>query len=145
MNLGQLSAILGMALTQQTEKAVPAPAQAAGQAPVQAAVQGAAQAGAEVAQQQNPLTGMLPMLLAFVAIFYFMMIRPQQKRDKERRDMLAALSKGDAVVTSGGICGTVSGLSENSVVLRVDDNVTIEFLRSAIVQVTSRSGEAKKK
>ena len=81
------------------------------------------------------------MILIFFAIMYFLMIRPNQKRDRERRQMLAALAKGDKVVTSGGICGTVVGLSERSVVVRVDDNVNIEFLRGAISQVTSQEKE----
>ncbi len=73
------------------------------------------------------------------------MIRPQQKREKERREMLSALGKGDQVVTTGGICGTIVNLSENSVILRVDDNVTMEFVRSAIAQVTGRKGESNNK
>ncbi len=86
----------------------------------------------------NPLGSMIPMLIAFAAIFYFLMLRPQQKRDKERRDMLAALAKGDAVVTTGGICGTIVNLSDTHAVLRVDDDVTVEFVRSAIAQVTKK-------
>ncbi len=87
------------------------------------------------AAPSNPLTGMLPMIVIFFAIMYFLMIRPQQKREKERRAMLAAVAKGDAVITTGGICGTVVGLSEDRVVLRVDENVTMEFVRGAIAQV----------
>lgn len=83
----------------------------------------------------NPFASMLPMIIAFFAIMYFFMIRPQQKRERERREMLSALSKGDNVVTTGGICGSVVGLSEDRVVLRVDDNVTMEFVRGAVAQV----------
>lgn len=103
----------------------------------EAAGSGTAEGGAA---PSNPLAGMLPMIVAFIAIFYFFMLRPQQKREKEMRQMLASLSKGDEVVTSGGICGTIVGLTEKTVVLRVDDddNVKIEFLRGAIKQVTSR-------
>lgn len=85
----------------------------------------------------NPLTGFLPLMIIFLAIMYFLMIRPQQKRDKERRELLSALSKGDSVVTTGGICGTIVGLDESHVVLRVDENVTMQFLRQAIAQVVS--------
>ena len=111
----------------------------------------------EGAEQAPAATGgggfgsLLPMFIAFIAIMYFLMIRPQQKREKERRQMLASLSKGDKVVTSGGMCGTIVSISENNVVLKVDDNVSLEFLRSAVSQVTSRKtgrngarGEAKK-
>lgn len=89
------------------------------------------------------LQGMLPLFLAMIAIMYFLMIRPNQKREKERRDMLASVAKGDKVVTSGGICGSVVGLSEKTVVLRVSDDpvVKMEFLRGAISQVTSRGSQ----
>jgi preprotein translocase subunit YajC len=92
---------------------------------------------------QTGVFGFMPMLIAFIAIMYFLMIRPQQKRDKERRNLLASISKGDSVVTMGGICGTIVGLSESNVVLRVDDNVTMEFVRSAVSQVVKADGEAK--
>ena len=76
-------------------------------------------------------------MIAF--IFYFMMIRPNQKREKERREMLGKLSKGDKVITTSGIYGSVIGLSEKTVVLRVSEepNVKMEFLRGAIAQVMS--------
>jgi len=98
-------------------------------------------AGAEGAAQGaggapvNPLGSMLPMIVIFIGIMYFLMIRPQQKRDRERREMLGSLAKGDNVITTGGICGSVVGLSDDRVVLRVDDNVTMEFVRGAIAQV----------
>ena len=92
----------------------------------------------------SPLGSMLPLFVAFIAIMYFLMIRPQQKRDKERRELLGALAKGDGVVTTGGMCGTIVGLSESNVVLRVDDGVTVEFLRSAIAQVVKEGDEGKK-
>ncbi len=101
-------------------------------------VEGAAEQPAPTAQSQ--LTGMLPMIVVFFAIMYFLMIRPQQKRERERRAMLAAVAKGDAVITTGGVCGTVVGLSEDRVVLRVDENVTMEFVRGAIAQVVPKDG-----
>lgn len=139
MNLGPLS-VLSQLWLAQGEKAVAAPAQAPG-----AATQAAGTAAQSAAQgQQSPL-GMLPMIVLFFIAMYFMMIRPQQKRDRERRDLLSSLEKGDAVVTSGGICGTIVNLSETTAIVRVDEGVTLEFVRSAITQVTSRGGEAKKK
>ena len=92
----------------------------------------------------SPLAGMFPMIIAFFAIMYFLMIRPQQKRDRERREMLASVSKGVSVVTSGGICGTVIGLTDSHVVLRVDDDVTIEFVRSAVAHVEHEEDASKK-
>jgi len=78
--------------------------------------------------------------IAFMAIMYFLMIRPNQKREKERREMLNSLAKGDKVVTTGGICGTVVGLTDKSVVIKVSDEpiVKIEFLRAAVSRVAAR-------
>ena len=79
-------------------------------------------------------------IFLIVAVFWFMIIGPQRRRDKERRAMLAALGKGDAVVTSGGICGTIVGINDKTVVLKVqDDPVTkIEFVRGAVTQVVPK-------
>jgi preprotein translocase subunit YajC len=74
---------------------------------------------------------LIPMVLVF-AIFFFLLIRPQQKERRHREDMLAALKKGDRVVTSGGMIGTIVGLNERTVTLRVADTVRVECLRSAI-------------
>lgn len=84
------------------------------------------------------------MILIF-GVFYFLLIRPNQKRDRARREMLAALSKGSKVVTNGGICGTILGLNDKTVVLKVsDDPVTkIEFLRASISQVATEEEDTK--
>jgi len=81
---------------------------------------------------------MLPLLVGMVLIMYFTSIRPQQKREKERQALLNSLKKGDEVVTAGGLCGTIVGLSDTHAVVKVDDNCKIEFLRSAITQVVKR-------
>ncbi|MEP7029140.1 MAG: preprotein translocase subunit YajC [Candidatus Eisenbacteria bacterium] len=81
-----------------------------------------------------------PFVLVF-AIMYFMMIRPQQQKAAELGKLQAALAKGDRVLTQAGIYGTVVGVDEDKVVLRVDENVKLEFQRSTIV---GRAGEAKK-
>ncbi len=110
---------------------------------VQSVAQGAAEGAAQTTTPPaaSPFGSMLPMIVAFIAIMYFLMIRPQQKREKERKNMLNALAKGDKVVTSGGICGTITDISENHVVVKVDDDVKLQFVRSAIVQVVSREGK----
>ncbi len=112
---------------------------------VNAAAATVADAPSEDATQgsgRSPFGGMLPMLLIFFAIMYFLMIRPNQKREKERREMLSALAKGDRVVTSGGICGTVVGLNEKTVVLRVnEDGHKMEFVRGAVSKVMARGSE----
>lgn len=74
-------------------------------------------------------------VVMMIAIFYFFLIRPQSKRQKETEKMLAALKKGDKVVTIGGIHGTVTSVKEKTVVLKVDDNAKIEFNRTAIANV----------
>jgi preprotein translocase subunit YajC len=94
---------------------------------------------------QSLLGNPLFMVVAFMVIMYLFLLRPGQKREKERREMLASLTKGDQVVTSGGICGKIVGLREKTVVLCVneEDNTKLEFLRSSISQVVSRGGDAK--
>jgi preprotein translocase subunit YajC len=81
-----------------------------------------------------------PFLLVF-AIMYFLMIRPQQQRQAELTKLQASLAKGDRVLTQAGIYGTVVGVDEDKVVLRVDDNVKLEFQRSTIV---GKPGDVKK-
>ncbi len=73
--------------------------------------------------------------VAIFAIFYFLLIRPQQRQKRERAQMLTTLKKGDRVVTSGGLHGTVVGLNEQTIVLKVADQVKLEFDRSAIGRV----------
>ena len=96
-------------------------------------------------EQQGPqgFGNMWIFFVAFIAIMYFFMIRPNQKREKERREMLASLSKGTRVVTNGGIHGAIVGLNEKSVVLRVSDEpaVKMEFARGSIARVLSGDEE----
>lgn len=118
-------------------------------AQAQEAAQGTAPANTTDSGTTTAPGGMFNQLLffmfAFLAIMYFLTIRPSQKREKERKQLLASLVKGDRVVTAGGVCGSIVGLSEKTVVLRVSDEpvVKMEFLRSAVSQVTSREGQAK--
>lgn len=74
----------------------------------------------------------LIMFALIIGIFYFMILRPQQKRQKERQKMLDAVKKGDKVVTSGGLHGTVAGIDEKTFLLQVADNVKLKFDRSAV-------------
>ncbi|MCZ6702779.1 MAG: preprotein translocase subunit YajC [Ignavibacteria bacterium] len=78
---------------------------------------------------------------AIFLIFYFMIIRPQQKKAKNRTKLLSNLEKGDKVVTSGGIHGIIAGLDEKTLLLQVSDNLKIKVDRSAIGQVISKKGE----
>lgn len=89
-------------------------------------------------QGAAPQGSLLSMIIPFGAIFvifYFFMIRPQNKKQKETKKMIDALKKGDKIVTIGGIHGTISSTKESSVIVKVDDNSKIEFLRSAIATV----------
>ena len=78
---------------------------------------------------------------AIFAIFYFLLIRPQQKTKRDREAMLAAVKKGDRVVTSSGLHGTVTGLSEHTVTLRVTDQVKLEFDRAALGRIVEGQGD----
>ena len=79
--------------------------------------------------------GMMLMPLILIAIMYFLMIRPQMKRAKEHRAMLDKLSKGDEVITSGGIAGTVTDIGDNFVTLEVADNVRVRVQKAAVGNV----------
>lgn len=89
------------------------------------------------------MSTLLPLILIF-GIFYFILIRPQQKKVKKHQNMLSNLTKGDQVVTEGGIHGTVAGLDDNVVVLKIakikDEDVKIEVSR-ARVAFLARGGE----
>ena len=78
---------------------------------------------------------------AIFAIFYFLLIRPQQRQKREREQMLAKVKKGDRVVTASGLHGTVAGLSEHTVSLRVADQVRLEFDRASIGRIVEGQGE----
>jgi preprotein translocase subunit YajC len=83
---------------------------------------------------QSTLMGMLPLVLMFV-VLYFVMIRPQMKKQKEHRAMIDALAKGDEVVTAGGVLGKVSKMGDSYVGLEVANGVEVQVQRSAVVQV----------
>ena len=85
----------------------------------------------------NTLVGFLPIILIFV-IFYFLLIRPQQKRQRDHQNMLDRISKGDHVVTSGGMHGTVVGVKDGVVVLKIAENVKVEFAKSAISAIITK-------
>jgi preprotein translocase subunit YajC len=83
--------------------------------------------------QGGGIAAFLP-FIAMIVILYFLLIRPQQKRQKEHKTMLTTLRKGDKVVTNSGMFGTIVGMDEkeNKVVLKVAENVKIEFLKSSV-------------
>lgn len=93
-----------------------------------------AQATPAQPQQPNFLVSMMPLIFIFV-IFYFLLIRPQQKRQKEHEKLVAALKTGDDVITSAGIHGTIANVKDKTVIVKIADNVKIEFDRAAITTV----------
>ncbi|MDR1218685.1 MAG: preprotein translocase subunit YajC [Treponema sp.] len=89
----------------------------------------------------NALVSFVPFIL-IIGIFYFLIIRPQNKKQKETQKMLGALKKGDKIVTIGGIHGTIQKIKEASVIVRVDENTKMEFSRSAVSSVEAAAKEA---
>lgn len=87
------------------------------------------------------LVSTLIMFGAIFAIFYFMIIRPQQKRAKEREKLLTNLEKGDKVVTSGGIHGVIAGIDDKTVLLQISENVKIKIDRSGIGTVLAKDSK----
>jgi preprotein translocase subunit YajC len=85
------------------------------------------------------LVSTLIMFGAIFLIFYFMIIRPQQKRSKERDKMLSNMEKGDKIVTNGGIHGVIAGLDEKTALIQISDNVKIKVERSAITSVSKKT------
>jgi preprotein translocase subunit YajC len=93
-----------------------------------------AQAATEGAPAANPLMSFLPLIFIFV-IFYFLLIRPQQKKQKEHAKLVSGLKSGDRVITTAGIHGLITNVKDTTVSLKVADNVKIEMDRAAIVTV----------
>ena len=91
----------------------------------------------------GPPWGTFLMFGAIIAIFYFLIIRPQNKKQKETQKMLAALKKGDKVVTIGGIHGTIQLVKEQTIIVKVDEDTKLEFSRSAISNVVTAAKEDK--
>ena len=83
---------------------------------------------------QSSLMSMLPLVLMFV-VLYFVMIRPQMKRQKEHRTMIEALAKGDEIATAGGVLGKVTKLGDVYIGVEIANGVEVQLQRSAVVQV----------
>lgn len=89
----------------------------------------------------NPLAQIVPLVLLMV-VFWFILIRPQQKKAKEHTKMLTLLKAGDRVVTSSGIVGTVTHVKDKLVTIRTAGDTKLEFTKSAIAEITETSGES---
>ena len=88
----------------------------------------------------SPFSMLLP-ILGMLLIFYFLMIRPQQKRQKEVQKMLSAVKKGDRVLTASGLYGTIAGVKDDVLVVMIADNVKVEMVKSAVTGVVATSSE----
>ena len=89
---------------------------------------------------QNALMNQLVLMGMIFAIFYFLLIKPQQTKEKQHQSMLGRLAKNDEVVTSSGIHGTIVNVKDKTLILRVDDNVKIEVEKSCVACVLKGSG-----
>jgi preprotein translocase subunit YajC len=90
-------------------------------------------------------TQLVTMLVTFgliIVVFYFLVIRPQNKKTKDAKKMLEGIRKGDRVVTIGGMHGSVESVKEDAVVIKIDDNVKVKFSKSAVSQILERKDDA---
>lgn len=96
------------------------------------------------AGEGNFLLSLMPLIIIFL-IFYLLIIRPQQKKMKQHRDMVSAVVKGDKVLTSGGIIGTVKKVvDEHEAIIEIADNVEVRVMKTTLSDVIAKKGEAKK-
>lgn len=98
-------------------------------------------------QQSDGMSGLVSSLLPFlliILVFYFLILRPQQKRQKERQKLLESVKKGDRVITSGGIHGTVEGIEDKTVLVKIADNIKVKVERSAVATIIGLTPEEKK-
>lgn len=102
--------------------------------------------GGAAGQGAGGFGGLIPIVLMFV-IFYFLLIRPQQKRNKEHKEMITNLKKGDRIITNGGIYGRITGLDETTLTVEIADRVRVKVVRgnvSALAQNAAPAAPAKK-
>ncbi len=91
-------------------------------------------------QDGGNFTTTILMFAVIIGIFYFMIMRPQQKRQKERQKLLDSMKKGDKVITAGGLHGTIMGIEDKTLLLQIADNVKVKVERSSI-SVVNKVGE----
>lgn len=93
---------------------------------------------AQCGEAPNPLSAFMPLILMF-GIIYFLLIRPQQKKQKDHNKMISELKKNDSVITTGGIYGTIVNVKDATFILKVDDGVKIEISKSAVAGLKNPS------
>jgi len=92
---------------------------------------------AQGAQQADPFGFLLPMIIIFAA-FYFLLIRPQQKKQKAHTALVSNLSAGDEILTAGGILGVITGISEHYAIVKIAENTEIKIQKSSVSQVVPK-------
>ena len=93
--------------------------------------------GGSASGESNPMAMFLPLILIFV-VFYFFIIRPQKKKETQRKQMISAVRKGDKVITLGGVHGAVTQVDDTSVLVQADTNVKLRVEKSAIASVDTK-------
>jgi preprotein translocase subunit YajC len=105
------------------------------------------QGGGTTGQGAGGFSSLIPIVLMFV-IFYFLLIRPQQKKSKEHREMINRLKKGDRIITSGGLHGRITAVDDTTMTVEIADRVRVKVARgnvAQVVQAASQTQETKKK
>lgn len=100
------------------------------------------QGGAPAAQGSGGFSAFIPLIAMFV-IFYFLLIRPQQKKSKEHREMLGRLKKDDRIITSGGLHGRITAVDETTLTVEIADKVRVKIARGNVAQVLTQASPAK--
>ncbi len=85
----------------------------------------------------------IPMMVVMFIVIYFFMIRPEQRKQKDKKNMMENLKKGDKILTIGGIYGTVGNIKDDTVMVRIGDNTTVKFAKSAISSVITNKEESR--
>ena len=93
---------------------------------------------AQAAPQANPLMQMLPFILLMVG-FWFLLIQPQRKKQKEHAKMLTELKPGDKVITAGGLCGVITHVKKDRFQVKVDDNTRVDVIKGSITAVDTQA------
>jgi preprotein translocase subunit YajC len=96
--------------------------------------------GSKAGQGASGIASLIPIILMFV-IFYFLLIRPQQKKAKEHREMVGQLKKGDRIITSGGLHGRVTAVSDTTMTVEIADKVRVKIARGNVAQVLQPSSQ----
>ena len=107
---------------------------------VQPATQPVVQQGAQPGQPNMLRTLVIPMAIVF-GIFYFMVIRPQKRKDNDRKKLIDNVKSGDRLIFSGGMIGTVANVKDNVLVVKIAENVKVEIVRGAVLKVLEKGAE----